>query len=178
MSLLDLDRDFAVCATSAVLLNFFEMMCPSVFHQERNAPYARALIKECGWDGRTQGLGGTCFWLSIMIELMTCLRYNWTMSDPDTWGVDMRMDQFQSKLVGNEELWLRRMIYICAKVSDFRFRLPDCSRLDASQLHQLCQQWKTYNDMCDQWQDAVPRSILPFSYIPWTNLTSNFSQVW
>lgn len=179
ISLLDPDRDSAVCAASAVLLNLSEMMGSLVYDQGRNAPGARALIKECGWDGGTQGLGGTCFWLSITIELMTCLRYNWTISwDPDTWGVDMRMDPFQSRLVGNEELWLRRMIYICAKVSNFRSELPESGGLNASQLNQQCQQWKTYNNLCDQWQEAVPRSMLPLSYVPWTNSSSTFAEIW
>ncbi|RMJ23077.1 hypothetical protein PHISP_06053 [Aspergillus sp. HF37] len=115
------------------------------------------------------------------MELLCCLRFNWTLAwDPDTWGVDMDMDDASSKIVGDEELWIHRIIYICAKVSDFRSPTsqhqsehPD-NNLDRCQ---RCQQWNKLKGWCDRWQDAVPRSMKPLSNVAAPD-NSTFPEVW
>lgn len=180
-SLQNPDRDSAMCAAAAVVLNIYELMCSTIMFRMNHSAGARALLKECGWDGKTPGLGGICFWLNVSMELLCCLRFNWTMAwDPVTWGVDMDMDDASSKIVGDEELWIHRIIFICAKVSDFRSSAPhqQTDHPDNNlNLSQRCQQWNKLKGWCDRWQDAVPRSIKPLSNVAAPD-NSAFPEVW
>ncbi|KAE8350417.1 hypothetical protein BDV28DRAFT_139173 [Aspergillus coremiiformis] len=184
----DPDRDSALCATTAVVLNVYELMCSKSFpsiHGMNHIAGARALIKECHWDARTQGLGGACFWLNINMELLSCLHFSWALAwDPDTWGVNMDFQQAQPSVAGNEELWAHRMVYICAKVTNLRSSLSQLHSLDHStpdmEINQRCQEWTMYNDWCDKWAKAIPRSMVPLAYLPaWqTNSKSSFPKIW
>ncbi|OJJ50847.1 hypothetical protein ASPZODRAFT_11693 [Penicilliopsis zonata CBS 506.65] len=181
----DPDRDSVLCATTAIILNVYEIMSGQEMHRMTHIAGARALIKECQWDAKSPGLGSACFWLNIGIELMSCLHYNWTLAwDPDTWGVDMDMEHAQPSFAGNEELWTYRVLYICAKIANFRSSIPQFQVLDRSahdpQLTERFQEWNTYNSWCDQWAKAVPRSMTPLGYIPsWqTSTRSTFPEVW
>lgn len=181
----DADRDCALCAIAAVVLNVYEIMCESPMHRMNHIAGARALIKECRWNARTTGIGGACFWLNVGMELLSCLRFNWRMAwDPDTWEIDMNMSQPHGGLTGDEELWTHRMVYICAKINDFRSSIPQFNSLDrASQdyrLDQRCEKWNTYKSWCDEWARYVPRSMLPLGYLQqWqTNSKSSFPEVW
>ena len=187
-SLQDPARDSALCATTAVLLNVYEAMCSGsmvfVYGMDHIAG-ARALIKECHWDAKTQGLGGACFWLNVGMELLDCLHSNWIMSwDPDLWGVDMNMHQAQPSIAGNEEIWTHRMVYLCAKVSNFRSSSLQVQAVgdtsDEPGLSHQYQEWCTYNEWCNQWAQLAPRSMMPLAYIqPWqANSNSAFPKIW
>ena len=174
-------RDSEMCAAAAVALNAYEAMCPTMTHGMNHSAGARALIKECGWGARTPGLGGACFWFNISLELLNCLRFNWKMSwDPDTWGVDMSMDNASLKIVGDDELWIYRIIYTCAKISDFRASTvqqqvghPE----NELNLNERFQEWDKYNNWCDLWQESVPRSMMPLSYVASPG-NSAFPEIW
>lgn len=174
-------RSSEMCAAAAAALSVYEAMCPEMTHRMNHSAGARALIKECGWCARTPGLGGACFWFNISLELLKCLRFNWTTYwDPDTWGVNMNMDDASLKIVGDDELWIYRIIYICAKISNFRastvqqqMSRPE-NELDPNQ---LCQEWDKYTNWCDRWQDAVPRSMMPLSYVTSPG-NSPFPEIW
>ncbi|KAH8425472.1 Zn(II)2Cys6 transcription factor [Aspergillus melleus] len=182
----DPDRDSVLCATAAVILNIYESMTSRSMisvHGMNHIAGARALIKECRWDATSPGLGGACFWLNVSMELLSCLHFNWTLAwDPDTWGVDMNMEQTQPSVAGNEELWTHRMVYICAKVTNFRSTFSHVHGLDHStaQIDQWYRDWCVYNEWCDQWANAVPRSMTPLGYLqPWqTNSKSVFPEIW
>lgn len=194
----DPDRDSVLCATTAVILHAYELMSPgSIMHHMNHTAGARALIKECGWDARSPGLGGACFWLSVDIELLTCLQFNWILAwDPDSWDVNMdTMDQahhhhhYHSSLAGDEEdIWTHRIVYICAKISNFRASILQLFHAGAGagavrddvEISQRCQEWATYSTWCDQWSKSVPRSMRPLAYLqPWqTNSKSVFPKVW
>lgn len=178
-SLQNPDRDSTMCAAAAVVLSICELMCSTTMFRMNHS--ARTLAKACGWDGRTPGLGGLCFWLSASMELLTCLHFNWTFSwDPDAWGIDMDMDDDSSKVVGDEELWIHRIIYICAKISNFRSSAsPQQTDNPANglTLSQRCHEWKKFNDWCDRWQEALPRSMMPLSYVLFPE-NSEFPKVW
>lgn len=181
----DPDRDSVLCATTAVILNVYEVMCASAMHRMNHIAGARALIKECRWDARSVGLGRACFWLNVGMELLSCLHFNWTLAwDPDTWGVNLDLQPSQSTFAGDEDSWTYRIVYICAKIANFRSSIPHFQRLDPSlqdsQLPQRCQEWEMYNSWCDQWASVVPRSMRPFGYLqPWqTAGNSTFPEVW
>ena len=166
----DPGRDSALCATTAIILSVYEVLSPRDPRSIIHVAGPRALIKECGWDANTSGLGGACFWLNITIELLTCLRSNCHRTwDFDSWNVDMNMDELQPYVAGNEELWTRRMIYICAKIANHRSSMSQFQALnyksDASQINHRCQEWDLYKKWCDQWASTVPRSIKPLAYI-------------
>jgi hypothetical protein len=146
---------------------------------------ARALIKECRWNARSTGIGGACFWLNVGMELLSCLHFNWKMAwEPDTWEVDMNMSASAGHVAGDEELWTHRMVYICAKIADFRASIPQFQRLDRathdSRLGQRCAEWNDLKAWCDEWARCVPRSMQPIGYLqPWQSKSkSSFPEVW
>ncbi|OJJ98698.1 hypothetical protein ASPACDRAFT_121261 [Aspergillus aculeatus ATCC 16872] len=184
-SLQDPDRDSALCATTAILLNIYELMSGRPIQGMSHIAGARALIKECNWDAKTPGLGGACFWLNVSMELISCLHFNWALSwNPDSWGVDLEFDQAQPSVAGNEEAWTHKMVFICAKVANFRSSMGQDQGVDDpisdARVSQRYQEWCTYNEWCDQWVRAVPRSMMPVGYLhSWqTNSKSVFPEIW
>lgn len=181
----DPNRDTVLCATTAVALNVYEIMCENAMQRMNHIAGARALIKECQWDATSIGIGGACFWLNVAMELLSCLHFNWTMAwDPDTWDINMNMSPPENNITGNEELWTHRMVYICAKIANFRstiphFRNPDPTAHDM-RLNERIQEWNTYKEWCDEWARCVPRSMMPLGYVqPWqTRSKSSFPEVW
>ncbi|RJE17668.1 hypothetical protein PHISCL_09993 [Aspergillus sclerotialis] len=175
------DRNSSMCASAALALNVYEAMCPTLMNDMYHTAGARALIKECGWDARTPGVGRACFWISIITELLHCLHFSWIMSwDPDTWGVDINIDDASSKIVGDEESWIHRIIYICAKISNFRSsaRQLQMDNQDHNvHLSKRCKEWDELTDLCNRWYEAIPRSMAPLSYIP-VSSSSALPQVW
>ena len=88
-SLQNPNRDTVLCATTAAILNVYEIMSEKALQRMNHIAGARALIKECRWDGSTEGVGGACFWLNVGMELFSCLHFNWGVAwDPDTWNVE------------------------------------------------------------------------------------------
>lgn len=185
-SLQNPNRDTILCATTAVILNVYEVMCESNMQRMNHIAGARALIKECRWDAKTPGVGGACFWLNVGLELLSCLHFNWQLAwDPDTWGIDMNMDLSPpGSFTGDEELWTHRMLYICAKIANLRATIPTFQGLDRHahdlRIGQRCQEWNTYKRWCDEWARRAPRSMMPLGYLqPWqTSSKSSFPEVW
>lgn len=69
-SLQNQNRDTAMCATTAIILNVYEIMSERPLQRMNHIAGARALLKECGWTARTPGIGGACFWLNVsMVRL-------------------------------------------------------------------------------------------------------------
>lgn len=56
-SLQDPTRDRVLCATTAVILNVYEIMCEKALQRMNHIAGARALIKECGWNATSTGIG-------------------------------------------------------------------------------------------------------------------------
>ncbi|EGE83249.1 hypothetical protein RJZ56_002338 [Blastomyces dermatitidis] len=179
------NRDTVLCATTAVILNVYEIMCEKAMQRMNHIAGARALIKECRWDAKSVGIGSACFWLNVGMELLSCLHFNWRMAwDPDTWDIDMNMTASQNAITGDEELWTHRMVYICAKIANFRSTIPHFQDPDRAahdlRLNQRIQEWNTYRGWCDEWARCVPRSMMPLGYLqPWqTSSKSSFPEVW
>lgn len=181
----DANRDSVLCTTTALALSIYESMLSLPAPKTNHTTGSRALIRECGWNAKTPGLGGACFWISISMELLTCLHHDWPLSwDPDTWGVDMNMDQVHH-FPKAEDLWLHRILYICGKVSNFRAEtqlLHSSDGVDAhiGQLSQRLQEWGHYNSLCDQWAKNAPPSMQPLGHVqPWLrNTKSVFPTIW
>ena len=182
----DPSRDSVLCATVALVLGFTASMSPHSMRWEDHIAGSRALIRECGWTAKTPGLGGACFRISMSAELLSCVRYDWALSwNPDTWGVDIDMENVQASIGGNHDLWHHRILYICAKVLMLRTSLHQSRALyddmpPASQLNSLFQEWALYSRWCDQWEKSIPRSLIPLAYLqPWqTKSKSVFPEVW
>lgn len=181
----DPERDSALCAITSIILSIYEMLSPRHSHSANHVIGARALIKECGWDAKTPGLGGACFWLYSTIELLTCLRPCpsplWNF---DSWNEDMNLDEGQSHAIFNEEIWTHHIVYICAKVTIYRSSMDQFQELDreadATTISQRCQEWDLYKKWCDQWDSAIPESMKPLGYIPppQTVTNSTFPVIW
>ena len=182
-SLQDPNRDTVICATTAVILNVYEIMSEKPSQRMNHIAGARALIKECGWSARSTGIGSACFWLNVGLEVLSCLHFNWQVAwDPDDWGVDM--DFSREAEVGREEVWTHRMLYIVGKVATFKASIPRVQESDPRdeqiRLQNRYTEWKRLKDWCDSWNESIPRTMHPMAYLyPYqTTSKSAFPEVW
>lgn len=177
------NRDTVICATTAVILNVYEIMSEKALQRMNHIAGARALIKECGWNARAQGIGSACFWLNVGLEVMSCLHFNWQVAwDPDDWGVDM--DFTREVYNGREEAWTHRMLYIIAKICNFRATIPRYKEADQRdeqiRTQHRYEEWSRLKGMVDAWNDGIPRTMQPmgFLYAYQTSSKSLFPEVW
>jgi len=177
------NRDTVICATTAVILNVYEIMSERALQRMNHIAGARALIKECGWNARAQGIGSACFWLNVGLEVLSCLHFNWQVAwDPDEWGCDM--DFSREIHNGREEIWTHRMLYIVAKVNNFRATIPRSQEADPvteqMRTQNRYEEWTRLKGMADAWNDGVPRTMHPMAYLypHQTTSKSAFPEVW
>ena len=182
-SLQNPERDSTLCATTAVILNVYEIMSEKALQRMNHIAGARALIKECGWNAKSKGIGGACFWLNVGLEVHSCLHFNWAVAwEPDDWGFDMTM--LPDNAPGNEEVWTHKVLYIIAKVANFRSQIPRFQEASAHaeqmRLNQRIQMWMHLKDLCDRWHDCIPDNMHPLAYVPpyETASKSSFPEVW
>ena len=177
------NRDTVICATTAVILNVYEIMSERALQRMNHIAGARALIKECGWNARSVGVGSACFWLNVGLEVLSCLHFNWQVAwHPDDWGVDM--DFTRELQNGREEIWTHRMLYIVAKVCNFRATIPRYQESDPRdqqlRTQQRYEEWTRLKEMADAWNNGIPRTMHPaaFLYPHQTSSKSAFPEVW
>ena len=176
-------RNTVICATTAVILNVYEIMCERALQRMNHIAGARALIKECGWNARSSGIGAACFWLNVGMELLSCLHFNWQVAwHPDDWGVDM--DFNRETATGKEEIWTYRIVYIVAKIANFRATIPrnhDTNpHIEQQRLQERHKEWEKLKGLADLWNECIPRTMHPMAYLyPGTTLSgSAFPEVW
>ena len=182
-SLQNPNRDSVICATTAVILNVFEVMSARAMQRMHHIAGARALIKECGWNARSTGIGAACFWLNVGLEVLSCLHFNWQVAwNPDTWGVDM---DFTRETEGSrEEIWTYRVIYIVAKVANFRATIPQfhdrTAEDEQARLRKRYSEWLQLRRWCDAWNENIPLTMHPLAYVHphQTRIKSSFPEVW
>jgi hypothetical protein len=185
------DRNTAECATTAVVLNVYEIMSEKPAQRMSHIAGARALIRECGWNAKSTGIGAACFWLNIGMEVLSCLAFNWqTAWDPDQWGVDMEFSTDRpasdepSGGIGDEEIWVHRIFYIVAKIANFRATIPrfqEASPHDEQvRLGNRLAQWQELKKLCVDWNYCCPRTMHPFGYLSraQTQTKSAFPNIW
>ncbi|TVY32792.1 Adhesion and hyphal regulator [Lachnellula subtilissima] len=177
------DRDTDVCATTAVILNVYEIMSERAMQRMNHIAGARALIKECGWNARSTGIGAACFWLNVGMELLSCLHFNWKLAwEPDQWGVDM--DFHQETEFGKEEVWVHRMLYLVGKIANFRASIPRFREAlphdENIRLQARASEWERLKNLCDSWNEKIPRTMQPMAYLSPTQNASKsaFPEVW
>lgn len=177
------NRNTVMCATTAVILNVYEIMSERPLQRMNHIAGARALIKECRWTARSTGVGAACFWLNVGMELLSCIRFNWQVAwDPDLWGVDM---DFSKEIeYGCEEGWTYRLMYIVAKIANFRSTLPrqaeSSQHAEQVRLQNRFNDWNRLKDWIDSWNSNVPRTMRPMGYLypHQTTSKSAFPEVW
>lgn len=219
-SLQNPERDTEECATTAVVLNVYEIMSERPAARMNHIAGARALIRECKWNAKSTGIGAACFWLNVGMEILSCLGSNWELAwDPDHWGIDpnelmtMTLDPpgregktssasesghhttgpaaeelpfFLSSIagVGNEEIWVHRILYIVAKVANFRASIPQFQfqgpnpHDEQVKLQGRFQEWQQMKHWCDTWNANCPRSLRPYGYLFAASTKSAFPNVW
>lgn len=186
-SLQNPNRDTEMCATTAVILNVYEIMSERATQRMNHIAGARALLKECGWNARTRGIGGACFWLNVSMELLSCLHFNWEVAwEPDEWGVDM--DFTRDCEPGKEELWAYRIIYVLAKIANFRATIPRNQEATTvneqiyinNETQKRYEEWKRLRSLCIAWNEHCPRNMHPLAYLYsyQTSTKSAFPEVW
>lgn len=187
-SLQNPDRDVGECAIAAVVLNVYEIMSDRPGYGMNHVAGARALIRECKWDAKSTGSKAACFWLNIGMEVLSCLEMNWlTTWDPDHWGLDMNMtsdaDHGGDKV--DEQIWVHRMFYIVARVTNFRASMPQflepTPRNEQLRLGGRTSEWRELKRLCDDWNEACPRTMHPMGYLyPGQSLSNKslFPRIW
>lgn len=167
------NQDLALCATTATVLNVYENMYENDASIQRTG--ARALIMECGWDARSTGIAGACFWLNVGMELLSSLYLGWGIEwDPNTWNVDIVMDMNTTREQGN---WAHLMLYLLAKVTNFRVSHETSRHQDQHQREQL---WMILRDECDRWNANIPPMMHPIAVLePYQSASkSPFAEIW
>ncbi|KAH7062012.1 hypothetical protein BKA63DRAFT_193189 [Paraphoma chrysanthemicola] len=178
-SLQDPDRDTILCATTAVILNVYEIMGERALQRMNHIAGARALIKECRWNARSTGIGAACFWLNVGMEILSCLHFNWQVAwDPEDWGIEM--DFTPETESGKEEVWTHRILYIVARTCNFRASIPRNADVARQTMHDRHAEWARLKDMTDRWNENIPRTMHPMAYLyPGQTLSgSAFPEVW
>ncbi|KAJ4174636.1 hypothetical protein NW754_005055 [Fusarium falciforme] len=185
-SLQNPDRNTAECATTAIVLNVYEIMCEKPAQRMSHIAGSRALVRECGWNARSTGIGSACFWLNIGTEVLNCVAANWqTTWNPDEWGVDFEVPgQGPESEIGNEQAWVHRILYIVAKVANFRAARAKPEDMDPRDeqiwLGNRMSQWHELKRLCDDWNNSCPRTMHPFGYVKQSKSTakSAFPRIW
>ncbi|KAF4997158.1 hypothetical protein FGRMN_4052 [Fusarium graminum] len=185
-SLQNPDRNTAECATTAIVLNVYEIMSEKPPQRMNHIAGSRALIRECGWNAASTGIGLACFWLNIGIEILNCLATNWqTAWNPDEWGVDFAThNNDQDDGVGSEHIWVCRALYAVAKITNFRATAtkPDDMNPPEEQswIGNRLSQWYALKRLCDSWNLRCPRIMRPIGYIKAEKSPgkSMFPQIW
>ncbi len=178
-SLQDPDRDTILCATTAVILNVYEIMGERALQRMNHIAGARALIKECRWNAKSTGVGAACFWLNVGMEILSCLHFNWQVAwDPDEWGIEM--DFTPETESGKEELWTHRILYVVARICNFRASIPRNQEVVRQTLQERHNEWLRLKEMTDRWNENVPRTMHPMAYLyPGQTISgSAFPEVW
>ncbi|TWU79060.1 hypothetical protein ED733_008598 [Metarhizium rileyi] len=165
------ERDDVDCTTASILLNVYEAMSHKPIHRMSHMVGARALIRKCGWNATSTGIRAACFWLSIGMEVLSCLSMNWTVTwHPDDWGLDLdwgRSDEPDSSI--DSQTWVHRSFYILAKVVNFRATSmafhPSDPHKDQSRLSCRLADWQALKQLCDDWNNCSPRSMRPVGYL-------------
>ncbi|KAK4121636.1 hypothetical protein N657DRAFT_623053 [Parathielavia appendiculata] len=170
------DCNLPQCTLTAVVLNAYDVMSEPTQRTGRIAP-ARALVRDCGWDASSAGLGAACFWLNAGMDVLACLSFGWpTAWDPDEWGLDLDFANMGA------ELWVHRIFYILAKVANFRVNTPrfqEPSPHDEQvRLQNRFAEWRRLQNMCNAWNLNCPRSMRPYGYSPGPSSKSLFPNVW
>ena len=184
-SLQNPDRDSVLCATTATILNVYEVMSEKALQRMNHIAGARALIKECRWDANATGIGAACFWLNVGLELFSCLHFNWGIAwDPDTWGIDMTMNPQAVGGNGSEEEWTHKVLWILAKVTNFRSKAPrfqeQTVQAEQMRMQQRYQEWLGLKQFCDRWERCVPITMQAMANLPSYGASSKsaFPEVW
>ncbi|KAF4447103.1 hypothetical protein F53441_9334 [Fusarium austroafricanum] len=184
-SLQNPDRNTAECATTAIVLNVYEIMCEKPAQRMSHIAGSRALVRECGWDARSTGIGLACFWLNIGIEVLNCLATNWqTTWSPDEWGMDLAPNNNQNNDDEDEQTWVHRALYIVAKVANYRAsatRSEDMSlQNEQAWVGNRLSQWHELKSLCDSWNIHCPRRMRPFGYVKAERSAGNtmFPGIW
>lgn len=177
------NRDTVICATTAVILNVYEVMSEKALQRMNHIAGARALIKECGWNAKATGVGAACFWLNVGLEVLSCLHFNWQVAwDPDDWQIDMDLSHETHN--GREETWTHRMLYIVAKVCNFRSTMPRTMesnpRDEQIRAQHRYEQWTRLKGMADAWNSGIPKTMQPMAFVhPYhSGGKSCFPEVW
>lgn len=177
------ERDSVICATTAVILNVYEIMTEKAMMRMNHIAGARALIKECGWDARSTGIGAACFWVNVGMELLSNLHFNWQASwHPDTWGLNLDLNQ--ETMPGREEIWTHRILYITAKIGDFRATVPRAQEASSSEetrrRQKRFEEWNFLKQLADTWNSNIPRTMHPAASLASYQTRSNsvFPEVW
>lgn len=162
--------DYSLTDTTAalVILHAYRVTTGACHRGTSHISEAMEMLQLGQRDASSPGLGGACFWLFVVTDVMACLRMNRPVTlKPDAWGVDMAMDtNLTNSLGGGDEIWVHRIFYVMAKACDFRAKTPRADINDPLQrLGERQPDWRQLETLCLEWDRAIPGTMRPFAYI-------------
>lgn len=163
------DQDQELCAVTSSILNVYCLMCEKPLQRLNDIAAGRALIEKLKWNARTTGVGGACFWLNVGMDILSRLHFNSRLGGSlDKWELNMN---FQDKVANQrEEIWTHRIMYLVAKICNFRASATGqqqqlSPQREESWLRQRYQEWLDLRQWVEQWNECIPRSMHPLSYL-------------
>ncbi|KAH6631466.1 hypothetical protein F5144DRAFT_592470 [Chaetomium tenue] len=110
------DRSPSESALTAVVLTAYNVMTDRPTDRMGHIASTRALIRDCGWNASSTGLGVACFWVNVGMEVLSCISFGWqTAWDPDQWGLDLEFATLGSasrsgsrSVAGSDDVWSAR----------------------------------------------------------------------
>lgn len=83
---------------------------------------------------------------------------------------------------GDDEVWVHRMLYILAKVANFRASIPQSQEpfVHDEQVRRQSRsaEWMRLRNICNAWNVNCPRSMQTYGYSPGPSAKSLFPNVW
>jgi hypothetical protein len=155
----DSGDDLQMVAISALVLDVYELMSPNQAKPVQDLRDSRALIRRCGWDGRSEGAGGACFWLHRGMELLTCLAVRSPVRwDPEQWNVGAGLMDL-APAPGTEYRWTHRIIYVVSMITNFAYRR------EKKGVVQEIREWEGLMRMAEEWERKKPRTMAPLGWV-------------
>jgi hypothetical protein len=111
------ERSPSESALTAVVLTAYNVMTDRPSDRMGHIASTRALIKDCGWNAASTGLGVACFWVNVGMEVLSCISFGWqTAWDPDQWGLDLEFATLGAasrsgsrSVAGSDDIWSGRV---------------------------------------------------------------------
>jgi hypothetical protein len=167
----DAGQDLSERAIASVILYAYEIMSTrSLDHvNDINAP--GELLRKCGWNSRSRGTAGACFWLNNWVQVLKSLAFRSQVGSGELSELigEESLGAAGEAVYSHEEGWVRRMLSILAAVANFRASmhatLKDCNSRDMSNVGERLIEWQGLKRLCDDWHETCPRTMHPLVHL-------------
>ncbi|KAH7324985.1 hypothetical protein B0I35DRAFT_173183 [Stachybotrys elegans] len=163
-------QDLSERAIASVILYAYEVMWTRSLDYVNDANAPGELLRKCGWNSRSRGTAGACFWLNNWVQVLKCLAFRSQVggSGPCDWLDGEELGAGET-VYGQEDGWVRRMLSILAAVANFRASVHAASgglkSRDMSAVGERLVEWQGLKRLCDDWHETCPKSMHPLVHL-------------